>query len=206
MVYKAVIFDLDGTLLDAQQDIADSYNAALGKLGFPVHDMQAYRYFLGDGAPVTAFKVLPELFRNPDTINQLLADTNEEYSKRWAIHTQPYPGIPELLDALAAKDIKMAVLSNKQHEFIVAQVEKLLSHWNFAAVVGASVSIPRKPNPTGALDIAEKFGLSPMDFLNKRKNRLDFNPGKFHIGSKEVLDSIATSIIYNIQRKVISSY
>ena len=165
MVYKAVIFDLDGTLLDALQDIADSYNAALEKLGFPGHDMQAYRYFVGEGAPVTAFKVLPELFRNQDTVNQLLTCMDKEYSMRWAVHTKPYLGIPELLDALVAKDIKMAVLSNKQHEFIVAQVKKLLSNWNFAAVIGASGAMPRKPDPTGALDIAEKLRVRPKDFL-----------------------------------------
>jgi phosphoglycolate phosphatase len=165
VVYKAVIFDLDGTLLDALQDIADSYNAALGTLGFPVHDMQAYRYFVGEGAFVTALKVLPELFRNPDIVGQLLTGMGKEYSKRWAVHTRPYPGIPELLNQLVAKDIKMAILSNKQHEFIIEQVEKLLSHWNFGAVIGASGAMPCKPDPTGALEISEKLSVSPTDFL-----------------------------------------
>ena len=165
MAFKAVLFDLDGTLLDTLQDISDATNAALGKLGFPLHNIQTYRHFMGEGMVALAFKALPDSFRNSDTINQLSAYIVKEYSIRWADHTQPFLGIPELLDALVERGMKMAVLSNKPHEFAVEQVEKLLPHWNFSTVIGASGAIPRKPDPTGALEISKKLQVSPAEFL-----------------------------------------
>ena len=123
MTYKAVLFDLDGTLLDTLQDIADATNVVLVQFGFPIYDLQTYRYFVGEGMAALAFKALPELYRDPDTLKQLLSGITKEYKERWAIHTKPYPGIPELLDALVTNRIKMAVLSNKPHEFIILQVE-----------------------------------------------------------------------------------
>jgi phosphoglycolate phosphatase len=173
MTLKAILFDLDGTLLDTLQDIQESTNAALATLGFPGHDMQSYKYFLGGGPEVMAPKVLPPANRNPETINQLKAAIAQEYDKWWAIHTQPYPGIPALLDSLAAKNIKMMVLSNKPHDFTIACVAKFLSRWHFAAVVGASPSIPRKPDPTAALQIAGKLKLSLSDFLYPGDTEVD---------------------------------
>jgi phosphoglycolate phosphatase len=165
VVYKAVLFDLDGTLLDTLQDIADATNAALGTLRFPGHDIQAYRYFVGEGMATLAFKALPELCHNPDTVSQLLSVIDKEYAMRWAVHTVPYPGILELLDALVAKEIKMAVLSNKPHEFTIASVVRLLPHWHFDAVIGASGAMPRKPDPAGALAISKELRMSPVEFL-----------------------------------------
>ena len=89
MAFKAVLFDLDGTLLDTLQDISDATNAALGKLGFPLHNIQTYRHFMGEGMVALAFKALPDSFRNSDTINRLSAYIVKEYSIRWAHHTQP---------------------------------------------------------------------------------------------------------------------
>jgi phosphoglycolate phosphatase len=165
MTYKAVLFDLDGTLLDTLQDIADATNVVLVQFGFPIYDLQTYRYFVGEGMAALAFKALPELYRDPDTLKQLLSGITNEYKERWAIHTKPYPGIPELLDALVTNRIKMAVLSNKPHEFTVLQVEKLLPNWNFDEVIGECETIPRKPDPTGALKISKKLLISPAEFI-----------------------------------------
>jgi phosphoglycolate phosphatase len=173
MVYKAILFDLDGTLLDTLQDIQESTNAALATLGFPGHGLQAYKYFLGGGPEVMAPKVLPPSHRDPETVKQLKSAIAREYDKWWAIHTQPYPGIPELLDALTARDIKMTILSNKPHDFTTACVAKFLPKWKFAAVIGASNTIPRKPDPTAALQIAGRLKLSPADLLYPGDTEVD---------------------------------
>ena len=165
MIYKAVLFDLDGTLLDTLQDIADATNVVLVQFGFPIHDLQTYRYFVGEGMAALAFKALPELYRDPDTLKQLLSGITNEYKERWAIHTKPYSGIPELLAALVTNRIKMAVLSNKPHEFTVLQVEKLLPKWNFDQVIGESGIIHRKTDPTEALEISKKLLISPAEFI-----------------------------------------
>jgi phosphoglycolate phosphatase len=165
MAYKAVLFDLDGTLLDTLRDIADSANAALEKLGFPMHNPQDYRYFVGEGMPALAMKVLPANSRNTETMERLITLIDKEYAGRWTVHTQPYPGIPELLDGIVAQGLKMAVFSNKPHEFTAANVQKLLPRWKFTAVIGASGKLPRKPDPKGAVFIAKQLGIRPEEIL-----------------------------------------
>jgi phosphoglycolate phosphatase len=165
MTYHAMIFDIDGTLLDTLQDIADSTNAALASFSFPGHEINAYPCFIGEGVDVLALSSLPEKKRDPATIRKLVARTAEEYSRRWANNTRPYPGIPELLDALTRRGIRLAVLSNKEQGFSEISVSKMLEHWHFELVVGASPLIPKKPDPTGALQIARKMNLSPPEFI-----------------------------------------
>jgi phosphoglycolate phosphatase len=110
-------------------------------------------------------QALPPSFRNQDTVTRFSTEITKEYSIRWAFHTQPYAGIPTLLEALVRKRIKLAVLSNKPHAFTVEQVKKLLSRWNFRKVTGESASVPRKPDPTGALEISKKLQVNPAEFL-----------------------------------------
>ena len=165
MKYRGVLFDLDGTLLDTIQDIADSVNEALSHLGFPVHGVEAYKSFVGDGREVLAVRALPVHHRDFATVTRLIELINEEYSKCWANNTLPYPGIPDLLDALTAKKIKMAVLSNKAHDSTEMMVSEMLPQWHFEAVVGASPSIAKKPDPTAALQIAQQLCIYPIEFI-----------------------------------------
>ncbi|NMB96709.1 MAG: HAD hydrolase-like protein, partial [Clostridiaceae bacterium] len=115
--FKAVIFDLDGTLLDTIEDLADSMNAVLVDAGYPVHDLQSYKYFVGNGMEKLAFNVLPTEHRDEDTIKACVQKMKNEYAKRWNVKTRPYEGIPELLDALEDMGMDMAVLSNKPDNF-----------------------------------------------------------------------------------------
>ncbi|MFC2072073.1 HAD family hydrolase [Chloroflexota bacterium] len=165
MKYKAVIFDLDGTLLDTLQDIADSVNEALKHSGFPRHELEAFKKFIGEGRDVLATRALPEDSRDPTTVKRLVELINSEYSERWANKTILYDGISDLLDELTAMNIKMAVLSNKAHYFTELMVSELLSQWYFEAVVGVSQSVLRKPDPTTALQIAQQLVLQPNEFL-----------------------------------------
>ena len=165
MKYSAVLFDLDGTLLDTLKDIADSVNSALGHLGFPQHELEAYKYFIGDGREALAIHALPEHHRKAVTVDKLVTYINEEYPKRWVNNTCPYQGVPNLLDALTSSGIKMAILSNKQHSFTELMVSRLLPRWRFELVVGALPSVPKKPNPTAALQIAQRLNIRPLEFL-----------------------------------------
>ncbi len=165
MKYKAVIFDLDGTLLDTIDDLGDSMNSVLERHGYPMHDLGAYKYFVGNGMRNLVERALPEDKRDSASIGLALMEMRDEYAKRWADKTRPYPGIPALLDALTMKGIKLAVLSNKLDRFSNDIVKKLLPDWNFYPVYGEREGVPIKPNPAGALEIAQILGLSPEEFL-----------------------------------------
>ncbi len=161
MSYRAILFDLDGTLLDTLDDLADAGNLALAQLGFPPHPREAYKYFVGDGVETLVRRALPPDRLDEATVREGTERMRQAYAERWACKTQPYPGVPELLDALAARALPMAVLSNKPHPFTQLCVERLLPRWTFAAVVGAQPTMARKPDPAGARAIAAQLGVSP---------------------------------------------
>jgi len=165
MDYKAVLFDLDGTLLDTIEDLADSMNAALASLGLPTHPVEAYKYFVGDGLAKMAERALADEVHEAETIEKCMAAFEEEYAARWRCKTRPYPGVAELLDACSARGVKMAVLSNKPHEATRQGVEALLAGERFDIVVGARPAWPVKPDPAAALDIAERLAVPPARFL-----------------------------------------
>ena len=165
MKYRGVLFDLDGTLLNTLQDIADSTNEALSHLGFPVHEVEAFKDFIGAGRDVLAFRALPDHHRDAATVTRLIERINEEYSKRWANNTVPYQGIPDVLDELTVRNMKMAILSNKAHDNTEIMVSEMLSRWHFEVVVGALPSVAKKPDPTAALQIAQQLGMHPAEFL-----------------------------------------
>lgn len=165
MKYKAVIFDLDGTLLDTIEDLGDSMNSVLSNHGYATHDLAAYRYFVGNGMRNLVIRALPEDKRDRASVDQALSEMRSEYAKRWADKTRPYPGIPALLDALTGKGVKLSVLSNKLDRFSNDIVKKLLPDWSFYPVYGEREGVPIKPDPSGALEIAKILGLSPEDFL-----------------------------------------
>jgi phosphoglycolate phosphatase len=165
MSYRAVLFDLDGTLLDTIEDLANSMNSVLAGLGFPIHDVEAYKRFVGDGMEVLVHRALPEGCRDQETLAKSVGAMREEYGRRWAERTRPYDGIPELLDALMARGIRMAVLSNKPDDFTKMTISKMLSRWEFELVLGVRPGGAKKPDPQGALEIAEQLGIPPREFL-----------------------------------------
>src|SRR5512145_2696504 len=126
---KAVLFDLDGTLLDTLQDIADACNAALARNGFPAHPVDAYRYFVGDGVPALVSRVVPPDRQDAATLGKMASAYREEYQQRWNATTRPYAGVPELLDELTARGLVLAVLSNKPDDFTRRCVSEFLPRW-----------------------------------------------------------------------------
>ncbi len=187
MNYKAVLFDLDGTLLDTLDDLADSMNAALTRVGAPPHPVADYRYFVGDGVLTLCHRVLPADRRDETTIKAAAAAMRDEYGARWAAKTRPYPGIPELLDALTSRGVAMAVLSNKNNDFTKLCVEKLLGRWKFDAVQGLDETVHKKPDPSGALSVARRLKLAPADFLYLGDTNTDMKTavaaGMFPVGA-----------------------
>lgn len=206
MSYRAVIFDLDGTLLDTLQDLADTTNTALIRLGFPTHETEAYKMLVGEGREALALRSLPEDHRDRATLEKAVAIINAEYSLHWADNTRPYPGIPQLLDALTARKMMMAVLSNKAHEFTDLMVAQMLSSWRFDMVLGALPSLPRKPDPAGALQVAQRLNVPPSQFLYLGDSGIDMETaaraGMYPVGAlwgfrsaEELLGSGAKALI-----------
>ena len=187
MTYKAILFDLDGTLLDTIEDIGDAVNRILEQNGFPAHNMDTYRRFVGDGARNLIIRVLPEDKRIDTIIRPCLDAFLEDYGRNWNVKTAPYDGIPELLDTLTARRLKMAVLSNKPHEYTIKCMEGFLPDWNFDVVFGQRDDVPRKPDPAGALEIAKQLNIPPSEFLYLGDTEIDLKTsiaaGMFPVGA-----------------------
>lgn len=165
MKFEAVLFDLDGTLLDSIEDLTDSMNIVLDGFGFPGHDAEACKNFVGDGVEMFALRALPENRRDEATVAQCAAKMRAEYRKRWSLKTRPYDGIPELLDDLTLRHLKLAVLSNKPEESTKEMVAELLSKWRFYPVAGARPSVPKKPDPILAIEISQQLRMPADKFL-----------------------------------------
>lgn len=155
----AVIFDLDGTLADSLADIGEAMNEMLASHGLPTHGLDAYKTFVGEGVENLTRRALPEEQRGE--LARYLDDYRARYARRLANQTRPYPGVPELLDALVERKLALAVLSNKRDDFTVELVRQLFSRWPFRVVRGERAGTPRKPDPTAALEVAAELGVAP---------------------------------------------
>ena len=162
---RAVIFDLDGTLLDTLEDIADSTTSILAQRHFPTHGLDDYRRYVGDGVTMLIERALPEGKRTAPTIHECVQAFRDEYALNWNNKTKPYPGIYEMLNALTARQVKLAVLSNKPDDFTKRCVPEYFSQWPFHMVIGLNDSTPPKPDPTGARQIAARLNIKPAEIL-----------------------------------------
>jgi phosphoglycolate phosphatase len=134
-------------------------NHALGLRGFPLHSMEAHRFLVGEGIEQLAQKAMPP--GQDDQIQSLIDDYRRHYAEHALDQTAAFEGVPELLDALAGQGIALAVLSNKRHDFTTQVVKHALSRWRFGAVYGERTSVPRKPDPQAALEIARELQVKP---------------------------------------------
>lgn len=159
--YQGIIFDLDGTLLNTLEDLADSMNLVLSQLGFPTHPIPSYRFFVGDGMETLAERALPETAQNSTAINQCVKLMKEIYGQHWKDKTRPYNDILPLLSELRDKRIVLGVVSNKPHASAVMVTTHFFSEKIFTVILGARENIPKKPDPIGALEAAALMGLIP---------------------------------------------
>lgn len=162
---QAIIFDLDGTLLDTLADIGDSVNRMLTEYGFPNHSMDDYRRFIGNGIKMLVTRALPVEGRSDEMFADCLRRARENYWENWDRKTRPYDGIMNLLDALEKKKLPKAILSNKPQDFTVRYVNAYFADHDFKVVMGQNDRFPVKPDPASALDIARQIGVPPSAFL-----------------------------------------
>ncbi len=164
MGVKGVIFDLDGTLVNTIEDIGDAANLFFKRHGFPTRTKEEFLRWIGNGAA----KFIQQGIGDGVSGEQLKAyvtEFREIYGKGLDVKSRMYEGIPGLLDQLTDQGIKLAVLSNKPHDLTLKVVETYLSKWPFYPIFGQRETVPRKPDPTSALEIGGLMDLQPEEIL-----------------------------------------
>jgi phosphoglycolate phosphatase len=173
---RGVLFDLDGTLADTLADIGDAMNFALRERGLPGHAPAAYRGFIGEGVRVLAERAAPGL--DDASLGALVAAYQRRYAGHMLDATRAYPGIPELLDALAARRVPMAVLSNKPDEPTARMCDALFGAGRFVAAWGQHPDRPRKPDPAAALALAGKLGVPAAEIAFVGDTAIDMHTAR----------------------------
>lgn len=176
MKYKAVIFDLDGTLLNTLSDLADSANHVLSELSLPTHDYESYKYFVGNGIPKLIERCLPA--DRQELHSKALSMFSEYYALHSKDKTAPYDDIKELLYSLSEKGLKLGVITNKAHGIAVKVVEEYFGKDIFGRIRGLDDSIKAKPDPSGALSVMECLGVTPSDVLYIGDSGVDMQTAK----------------------------
>ena len=165
MKYLGVIFDLDGTLVDTLEDIADSMNKALKLRGFPEISLEDYSTKVGWGINRLAFLSLPEAERKEATAAVLASDAGKFYAEDPLHYSRAYPGILDLVAELKKKKIKTAVLTNKPDHIAQKVISGLFTPGSFDIVQGEIQGKPRKPNPECAWELLVALDIVPANAI-----------------------------------------
>ena len=161
-VIRAIIFDLDGTLVNSLPGIAASLNRVLDNNGLPTHPESAVRRFIGNGILKLVERGAPDHF-SAAQVQQLTEAVAADYASSWQQGTTSYPGVAEVLHTLLAKGTGIAVLSNKPDVFCQHMTDFLFPDVTFSSVVGQREGVPVKPDPAGALEVARSLHLDPSE-------------------------------------------
>ena len=157
MEFDGVIFDLDGTLVDTLEDIADAMDRVLALECAPGHSYDEYRYLIGHGIRNLVTESLPAGLRTDERVARCYERMIDDYGRNSLVKTRPYAGVPELIRKLRAEGVPLAIHSNKSDELTRDIVAALLDPADFVAVHGARPDAPLKPDPSVALAIAARF-------------------------------------------------
>ncbi len=175
--FDGVIFDLDGTLVDTLEDIADAMDRVLALEGAPGHSYDEYRYLIGHGIRNLVTQSLPPQLRDAETVARCYERMIADYGEHSLVKTRVYEGVPELVRALRADGLPLAVHSNKADAPTQAIVAALLDPSDFVVVAGAREDAPLKPDPAVALAIAARFGLPPARVAYVGDSLVDMRTG-----------------------------
>ena len=176
-MYRWVIFDLDGTLLNTIDDLADAGNWVCQQHGWPVHSVNEFRYMVGNGIPKLVERFTPPEHRDPETLKRVLAEFSARYDAHKEDKTAPYPGMVELIRRLDDAGVVTAVLSNKADDLAGPVVERYYPGL-FTVVQGALPGVPVKPDPALLHRLMERMGADPDDTLFVGDSNVDIQTAK----------------------------
>ena len=159
---KTVLFDLDGTLLNTIDDLADAGNWVCAQHGWPTFTVEQFKHMVGNGIPKLVERFSPENARTPEQLAATLAEFTARYDAHKEDKTAPYPGIPELLDELRAQGVQCAVFSNKADPLCGKIIAHYFGTGRFAAVRGNRPGVPTKPNPAGLYALTGRDRCRPL--------------------------------------------
>jgi len=185
--HKGIIFDLDGTLVNSIEDLADSMNYVLAQNNFGTYNTNTYKQFVGTGIRNLVIKALPNGHKDEQTVNKCFKMMLETYSQNCTNKTKPYEGITQMLNELTNRKIKMAILSNKADKLAQRVAKEILSKWHFETVIGFTDEESRKPNPKSTLQIVNELNLLKPEILYLGDSGTDMqtanNAGLYAIGA-----------------------
>ncbi len=173
---NSVIFDLDGTLLNTLEDIADSANETIRQFGMEPHPVESYRSFVGNGLQNLIKRIMPDESKT-DILERGVETFRTVYGRRWHEKTRPYPGIMEMLDSLQRAGVKIAVLSNKPDTFTQTCVQHFFPSISFHAVSGKKDDVPLKPDPQSTFSVLRALAVEPEQSLFVGDSSVDIRTG-----------------------------
>ncbi len=178
-MYKACIFDLDGTLTDTLESLAFSVNETMKEIGMPQITEDQCRQFVGNGAKVLIEKTLRAAGdENLNRFEEAFEVYGRIFDDNCTYKVKPYDGIPEMLHQMKERGMKLGVLSNKPDRQAVHVVSEIFGTDTFDIVQGQKEGVPRKPDPAAALSIAGQFGISPKEAIYIGDSEVDAATGK----------------------------
>lgn len=203
---KAIIFDLDGTLINSIEDLANATNNALRISGFPIHEIKEYNYIVGSGVIQQIIRSLPIEYKDDQqTINKVIQDFSAQYDNNWMKKSVPYEGINELLYKLKENGYLQAVASNKPDFFTKKIVKHFFKDETFAFVSGNTPELEKKPSPDIAFKIMRELGVTADECIFVGDTNVDINTAKnagiFSIGclwgfrTREELENAGANLI-----------
>ncbi|RHS81696.1 HAD family hydrolase [Firmicutes bacterium AM43-11BH] len=214
-MYKACIFDLDGTLTNTLDSLVYSTNETLKEMKLPQISEEQCRLFVGNGARVQMEKALGSSgSENLDRIEEAMQIYGRIFDANCTYHVVPYEGITEMLESMKNRGLKLAVLSNKPHKQAVHVVETIFGKETFQWIQGQIDTVPRKPDPTAVLQIAEKLGATPEETLYIGDSEVDVATGKnaqmhtigvtWGFRGKEVLEDAGAELIVDSPEEIMN--
>lgn len=174
---KLIIFDLDGTLINTIADLGACTNYALEKLGYPTHDIESYKFRVGNGINNLFRRSLPEGAKTDENVLRVRREFIPYYNAHNTDLSRPYPGMVELLEALQTEGILLAVASNKYQEATTKIIGELYPSIRFSAVLGQREGINIKPDPQIVFDILQATGVDKAGVLYVGDSGVDMQTG-----------------------------